>query len=141
MQIVDVNVLLYASNEDSHHHSVARRWLDAALNGTEVVGFCWVVILAYIRISTNPKIFPHPLSERTAADDIETWLSSPTAVIVEPTPRHIHVLSGLLTSCGTAGNLVTDAHIAALALEHQASVVSFDADFGRFEGVNWNRPG
>jgi uncharacterized protein len=136
---MDANVLLYAINKDAQHHVVARRWLDDALGGEETVAFCWVVMLAFLRISTHPSIFPMPLSANEASDVLDAWLSQPNAVVVEPTMRHFLLLKSMLSSAGTAGNLVSDAHLAALAAEHGAEVVTFDADLARF-GVTVVRP-
>lgn len=141
MRIVDANVLIYAVNEDSPNHVPARSWLDDAFHGAEPVGFSWSVLLAFLRLTTRSGLFPHPLSVDDAAGVIEGWLSQPMAVVVEPTSRHLALLRGLLAESGTAANLVGDAHLAALALEHGATICSFDADFGRFAGVRWHRPG
>lgn len=141
MRIVDANVLLYAINPATAHHKTARAWLDDALGGPQPVGFAWTVLLAFIRISTSPLIFDRPLDATEACDVVRGWLARPAAAVVEATTRHIDVLAGLLEEAGTAGNLVGDAHLAAVAAEHGATIVSFDADFGRFAGVRWNRPG
>ena len=140
MQVVDVNVLLYAVNEDAPNHRAARVWLDDALAHGEPVGFTWPVLLAFLRLTTKSGLFPRPLTINEATDVIEDWLGRPSAVVVEPTARHLQLLRGLLSESGTGGNLVSDAHLAALALEHGAAIVSFDADFGRFAGVRWTRP-
>ena len=141
MRIVDANVLLYAVNVDAPLHTPAREWMDDALGGLEPVGFTWIVLLAFLRLSTRSGLSPRPLDVETAAGVVETWLSAAPAVVVHPTPRHLGVLHGLLATLGTAGNLVNDAHLAALALEHGAEVVSFDRDFSRFSGVRWRSPG
>lgn len=140
MKLVDANVLLYAVNEADPHHEVARGWLDEALSGTEAVGFPWIVLLAFVRLSTRAGLFPRPLGTSDAVGVVRAWTAQPPSVVVEPTPRHLDVLAGLLDQVGTAANLVNDAHLAALALEHHATVVTFDADFGRFAGVRWARP-
>ncbi len=140
MRVVDANVLLYAVNERSAEHAVARRWLDGALAGGESVGFTWIVLLAFVRLATHPSVFPRPLSLEGAISGVRDWLAQPAAVVIEPSPRHVELLAGLLRSTGTAANLVNDAHLAALAMEHGASIVSFDADFARFEGLPWSRP-
>jgi uncharacterized protein len=140
MKAVDANVLLYAVNRRAPHHAVARDWLDAALNGPETVGFAWVVVLAFIRLSTNPGVSPRPISPDRACELVSDWLAQPAAVVVEPTDRHLPILRGLLQSAGTAANLVPDAHLASLAIEHDADVVSFDTDFARFDGLRWHKP-
>jgi toxin-antitoxin system PIN domain toxin len=132
MIIVDTNVLLYAVNKGSQHHHLAHGWLTGALGGTDTVGFCWAVILGFVRISTHQAIMPNPLRVEDAFDVIDAWLGTPRAITVEPTTRHRHILRGLLTQSGAAGNLTTDAHIAALAIDHGATVASFDRDFARF---------
>ena len=140
MKVVDANVLLYAVNEDAAHHELARTWLDGALTAGEPVGFSWVAMLAFLRLSTHPTVFPSPLTCDQASGVVELWLAASTAMVVHPTSRHLEVLRGLLQPFGTAANLVNDAHLAALAVEHGATVVSFDSDFARFRGVRWMPP-
>jgi uncharacterized protein len=139
--IVDANVLLYGVDCSSAHHERARSWLDASLAGAEAVGLAWIALLAFIRIGTNGSIFPTPMTSDAATSQVETWLTAPAAVVAAPTLRHASILRGLLRETGTAGNLTTDAHLAALALEHGADIVSFDRDFGRFSGVRHRLPG
>jgi len=140
VKLVDANVLLYSVNEDEPHHARAKGWLDRALGGAEAVGLAWLPMLAFLRLSTNPRVFPEPLSVDTAAGLLEVWLSAPAALVVHPTTRHAAVLAGLLAGSGTAGNLVNDAHLAALSIEHSATVMSFDRDFGKFTGIRWEEP-
>jgi toxin-antitoxin system PIN domain toxin len=140
MFVVDANVLLYAINEASPHHKRARPWLDDALSGREPVGFAWTVVLAFLRVATHPAVFPRPLTPEQAMAAVRDWLAQPSATIIEPTARHLDILAGLLIEAGTAANLVGDAHLAALAVERDATVVSFDADFGRFAGVRLQVP-
>lgn len=132
MKIIDANVLLYAINRQSTEHQGAHRWLTGALSGGEVVGLPWASLLAFIRLSTSRRVFASPLSPAEAMTVVESWLAQPAAVAVEPTTRHAFVLRGLLEQAGTAGNLTADAHIAALAIEHGATVVTYDRDFERF---------
>jgi len=140
MRIVDANVLLYAVNSSSEHHRPCLRWLDSALSGSDAVGFAWVPLLAFVRLTTKQGLFPSPLPPDAAIRQISDWLGAPSAVMVNPTPRHAEILSRLLLAEGTGGNLVNDAHLAALGIEHRASIVSYDSDFGRFAGVRWDRP-
>lgn len=140
MLLVDANVLLHAVNERAREHEAARSWLLDALSGTEGVGLAWAVLLAFLRLATHPAIFARPLSAEQACGTLDSWLEAPPAIVVEPTRRQLPLLRGLLVQSGTAGNLVGDAHLASLALEHDATVVSFDRDFGRFEGVRWRLP-
>ena len=140
MKLVDANVLLYAINEDAPQHEGARTWLDAALSGSEGVGFAWVVTLAFLRLSTRADLFRRPLAFEQAADVVSAWLSAAAAIVPHATSRHLELLRGLVQTTGTAGNLVNDAHLAALALEHDAVVVSYDRDFGRFAGVKHEVP-
>jgi toxin-antitoxin system PIN domain toxin len=131
--LVDANVLLHAVNQRAREHGAANAWLQRALAQGEAVAFAWTVLLAFLRLSTHPSVFPRPLSPAHAAGVVETWLDAPPAVTLEPTRQHLHLLRGLLERAGTAGNLVGDAHLAALALEHGATVISFDRDFERFD--------
>jgi hypothetical protein len=140
VNIVDANVLLYAVNLSSERHDVSRRWLDRSLSGGATVGFAWNAVLSFVRLSTKASIFPTPLETGQAFDRVDTWLSSPGAMVVEPGAGHASIMRDLLSSAGSAGNLVNDAHLAALALEHRGIVISFDSDFARFEGVRWQQP-
>jgi uncharacterized protein len=135
MVIVDANVLLYAVNGASPHHRVAKGWVEGALGGDEPVGFAWVVLLAFLRLVTLPAVFPKPLDVDVALEVVEAWLSARAATVVHPTARHAAVLGGFLRASGTAGNLVTDAHLATLAIEHGARLCTFDRDFERFPGL------
>jgi uncharacterized protein len=138
--LVDANVLLYAVNQSEPRNDEARRWLDGALGDTETIGFAWAVLLAFLRLSTRIGLFPRPLSVDEALDRANGWLAQPPAVVAEPTARHLSILGDLLRATATGGNLVADAHLAALAVEHRATVVSYDRDFGRFPGVSWRPP-
>jgi toxin-antitoxin system PIN domain toxin len=140
VQIVDANVLLYAINKQSPNHRAARAWLDEAFAQRQTIGFAWIVLLAFLRLSTQPAVFPNPLEPDVAAGVIKQWVAQPSAVILQAGERHLALLTGLIGDLGTAGNLVNDAHIAALALEHGAEVVSFDGDFTRFAGVRRHMP-
>ena len=140
MKLVDANVLLYAVNRDAHEHDSARGWLDEALSGGARVAFCWPVLLAFLRLSTNERIFDKPLSVDDAIAQAEDWLAQPSAVVVAPTARHLGLVEQLLAPLETGGNLVNDAHLAALAVEHRCTVVSYDTDFLGFDGVRLETP-
>lgn len=140
MKLPDVNLLLYAIDEDSPAHDSACEWLEAVLSGTEAVAFAWVVLLGFLRISTNPAAIEQPLQPGDALQHIDEWLTQPVATIVEPTSAHAGTLRQMLEPLGTAGNLTTDAHLAALAIEHGAELCSGDNDFSRFPGVRWTNP-
>lgn len=140
MNIVDANVLLYAVNDDADQHEAARQWIQQSLSGAATVGFPWLVLVAFLRIVTRQALIPRPLASDAAMGQVELWLSSPAAVIAEPTPQHLGLLRSLLGPVGTAGNLVNDAHLAALSIEHRGAVVSFDTDFALFQGITWHRP-
>ncbi len=141
MNLVDANVLLYATNTDARHHHVARTWLDDALSGNETVAFAWVALLAFVRLATKAELFPSPLDVDAAMDRVDAWIGAGPAVVLDPTPQHGGIVRDLLRSVGHGGNLVNDAHLAALAIEHRCGIVSFDNDFGRFSGVSWSQPG
>lgn len=141
MVIVDANVLLYAVDSAGAHHEPSRSWLDAALGGAEAVGLAWISLLAFIRIGTNPSILASPMTVDDATSQVETWVGAPAAVLTAPSARHAGLLRGLLRDTGTVGNLTTDAHLAALAIEHGAEIVSYDRDFARFPGVRHRLPG
>lgn len=135
MLIPDANVLLYAVNASVPQHESAREWIDDALAGSEAVGFAWVSLLAFLRISTRPGIFPNPLPVAEALSVVDGWLTAAPAVVVQPGRQHLGVLRTLLSTTGTGGNLTSDAHLAALAIEHGAELWSFDRDFARFPGL------
>lgn len=140
MKVVDANVLLYAVNQADPKHQPSKLWLDNALAGREPVGFAWIVLLAFVRLSTKFGLFPRPLPVDRALAIVRAWIDQPPSVILAPTPRHFDLLSGLLSELGSGANLVNDAHLAALALEHNGQVVSYDGDFERFRGVRWEAP-
>jgi toxin-antitoxin system PIN domain toxin len=140
VKLPDVNLLLYAVDESSMHHERAKPWLESTLSGTEEVGFAWSVLLGFVRISTNPVAFGQALTADEALDFTDDWLDRSVATVVHPTNQHAAVLRRLLSPIGTAGNLTTDAHLAALAIEHGAELLSRDADFSRFEGLRWRDP-
>lgn len=140
MYVVDTNVLIHAVNASSAQHVAARTWLHDALGGDDTVGLPWVSLLGFLRITTNPGIMPRPLSIGDALSVAGSWVDAPHLVMLEPGARHFALLGDLLAASGSAGNLTTDAHIAALAVETRSPVVTFDRDFQRF-GVDVVVPG
>ena len=140
MKLPDVNLLLYAVNEESPSHDGTREWLEAVLSGTEAVAFAWMTLLGFLRIATNPAAIERALAPDDALRHIDEWLAQPVATVVNPTNAHAATLRRLLQPLGTAGNLTTDAHLAALAIEHGGEVCSSDNDFARFEGLRWFNP-
>lgn len=140
MQIVDTNVLVYAMNSDAPQHEAARNWLDQSLLQPGYVGFTWSVILGFLRVMTLPRMFDPPLSVEATLEQLSIWLNAPGAVIIDPSPSHLYQLSKLLSPVGSAGNLVPDAHLAALALEYHSEIVSYDTDFDLFENVKRVEP-
>ena len=140
MIVPDVNLLLHAYDRESPSHETARRWWEALMNGPGPVGLAWVAILGFVRIATLRHVFGNPLLVGVACDIARSWLARPQVTVLHAGNRHAEILFGLLTSLGTAGNLTTDAHLAALAIEHQAELHSTDADFKRFRGLRWTNP-
>jgi hypothetical protein len=140
VKLPDVNLLLYAYNSESPRQTAARDWLEDTLSGTETVALGWAVIVGFVRIATNPAIFARPWQADDALDLVDSWLAQPAATVVNPTDRHAGVLRDLLTPLGAAGNLTSDAHLAALAVEHGATLYSCDNDFSRFAGLRWVDP-
>jgi toxin-antitoxin system PIN domain toxin len=140
MILIDVNLLIYAVNEDAALHSKAKLWLEAAMSGTETVGLSWNVQLAFLRVTTRPGLFRNPIPLPSAFDLVGAWLDQPCVTVIHPSARHFRILRDLLLSTGTGGNLTSDAHLAALAIEHGAELCSTDDDFARFPGLEWRNP-
>ena len=140
MKIVDLNILLYAVNRSSPHHSTIRSWWETAHREDEPIGLTWVVLSGFVRLSTRSGIFPQPLTVEQACARVERWLQAPATRVVVETEEHWRHLSALLIKLGAAGNLTTDAHLAALAISHGATLVSCDTDFARFSGLRWHNP-
>jgi len=140
MKIVDVNILLYAVNPDASHHDRIIGWWEKVLNGDETIGLAWAVVLGFLRVSTNPRAFPEPLTPERAVDQIDAWLALDVVSPVAETRDHWRILRGLVTETGVAGNLAADAHLAALAVTHGATLASCDGDFARFQGLRWENP-
>ncbi len=140
MKLLDVNLLLYATNDRAPNHDRARRWFEDVMSSGEIVALPWAVLLAFVRLTTNPRVLVAPLSAPRAVAHVAAWRAHPHVTVPEPTARHLEVLTHLLESTGVGGNLVSDAHLAALAIEHGATLCSSDNDFGRFPGLDWLDP-
>lgn len=140
MNLIDANVLIYAVNSDSPHHEKAKRWLEAALSGTESFGLTWIVLLAFLRVTTRRGILEKPLDVAAAIAYVDAWLRQPNVEIVEPGEDLWLILRALIASAGTAGNLTSDAWLAALALGGGWTLVSTDHDFRRYAGLSVMNP-
>ncbi|MEQ8262078.1 type II toxin-antitoxin system VapC family toxin [Pseudohaliea sp.] len=140
MILVDANLLIYAINRDAPAHRAARSWWESALSGSEGVGLPWIVVLAFLRITTRHGILERPLTADAAIQFVDDWLAQPVVEMVLPRATHWATLRNLLLASGTGGNLTSDAHIAALAMELGATIYSADYDFRRFAGVSHRNP-
>lgn len=140
MKVIDLNVLLYAVNRDAVRHRDALHWWESALDGDEPIGLSWIVLLGFLRLATNAAIFPRALDADAAVAKVDGWLSLESTRVVREKDEHWDVLRSLVAETGTAGNLTTDAHLAALAITHGAVLVSCDTDFARFKGLRWENP-
>lgn len=140
MIIPDVNLLLYAEIAAFPEHAATRSWWESALGGSEEVGIIPVALFGFVRIATNPRVFAPPLSVDAALERVEAWLARPNVRVVVAGPRHLEIAFRLLRGLGTAGNLTTDAQLAAAAIENGATLCSNDTDFGRFPGLSWVNP-
>jgi uncharacterized protein len=138
--LVDANLLLYAVDESSLQHAKARKWWDAQLSGTSPVCLCWPVLSAFLRISTNRRVYERPLTLDEAADRVQSWLDQPCVRVVNPTENHWKLFREMLHSGKAVANLVADAHLAALAVEHGCQLCSSDGDFRRFPKLKWCNP-
>ncbi|MEZ5276785.1 MAG: type II toxin-antitoxin system VapC family toxin [Opitutaceae bacterium] len=140
MIVPDVNLLVYAHNSEVPFHDRARRWWEDRLNQPAPVGLSWVTISGFIRLMTHPRVLVSPMTVDAAVDQVDSWLAQPCVVLLEPGRRFPQVFLDGLRKLGTAGNLTTDAYLAALAIEHQADLCSCDGDFARFAGLRWSNP-
>lgn len=136
----DLNLTLHAYNRGSAFHLPAKAWWEATLSNPRPVGLCWAVMLGFIRLSTHRSVFHDPLPVAAACSEVRAWLAQPQVVILEPGRRHASILFDFLEGIGTAGNLTTDAHLAALAIEYRCELYSCDSDFNRFSGLRWVNP-
>ena len=140
MILVDANLLLYAYHEGAEQHDESRQWLESMLSGTELVRFAWLTLWAFIRIGTNARVFERPMKLSEAEAAVSSWLTQPVADILEPGERHWEILCDLLQRGQATGPLVMDAVLAAIAIEHGATLCTTDRDFSRFAGLKWMNP-
>lgn len=140
MIVPDLNLLLYAYDTDSPFHKKASDWWQECLSGEEMVGLPTIVVFGFVRIVTNLRVFEHPMTAGEAAQHVRSWLARPLAQILEPGRNHVEDVLRSLESLGTAGNLVTDGQIAAIAIEYNAVLHTNDTDFQRFDGLRWINP-
>lgn len=140
MILLDANLLIYAYDSESPFHEKARLWLEESLDGTSPVAFAWLALLAFLRICTSPRPLRHPYSMDEVSDRLTELLEHPNALLLHPADRHWGILQRLLVEGQATGNLVMDAHLAALAIEHGALLCTTDRDFARFPGLRWENP-
>ena len=140
MIISDLNLLVYAHNSADERHERARRWWEVCLNGHELIGLAWATVLGFVRLTTHRHVLVAPLPVATASEIVEEWLEQPVVRVLVPGRDHARHCFGFLRKLGVAGNLTTDAHLAALALDYQAELHSNDGDFARFPGLRWRNP-
>ena len=140
MTLVDINLLIYATDKSNARHDAARAWLEARFGDGTEIAFTWIVLLGFIRLATNPRVMPNPLSMADAVSRVSAWLAQPASRLVGPTTSHWLHLQAMLHAAPQGGNLTTDAHLAALAFEYQAELHSTDTDFARFPGLRWRNP-
>ena len=140
MILVDANILLYAEDSIHPRNQQARAWWDGQLSGSDPVCLCWLVLSAFIRIGTNPRVFEQPLSLEQALTRVQSWLDQPCTRVVRPTERHWTVFRQMLVGGQAVANLVTDAYLAALAIEHGCELATTDSDFARFPKLKWRNP-
>lgn len=138
--LLDANLLLYAVDTTSRFHATAAGWLTDLLNGPRRVGLPWLSLTAFLRIATNPRASANPLTPNQAWQCVSDWLEAPSAWIPTPTPGHAEILGRLIVTHELRGNLIADAHLAALAIEHGLTVCSADSDFARFTELRWTNP-
>lgn len=140
MTLVDANLLLYAEDSLSEHHQAARTWWDAQLSGAEPISLCWPVLTAFIRIGTNVRLHRRPLTLGEAVERVQSWFDQPCVGIIHPGEQHWAIFQVMLRDGKAIGSLVSDAHLAAMAVEHNCILQSTDVNFARFKGLKWNNP-
>ena len=140
MVLPDINLLVYAYNEAAPFHSAARAWWEDLMTREQPLAVPWAVVLGFIRVVTHPAVFVEPLHPTAAVQRVRAWFDRPHVQILDPGPRHLHIVEDLFRATGVAGTLTTDTHLAALAIEHQCELHSNDSDFQRFPGLRWHNP-
>ncbi len=140
MIVPDVNLLVYAYNTDAPHHAAAKDWWEGLLNAQVPIGLPWAVTLGFVRLMTHRTVLVTPMRPLQALEHVRSWFAQPGVEIMEPGPRHLEIIERQFQALGTAGNLTTDAHLAALAIEYQCELCSNDTDFARFPGLRWCNP-
>ena len=140
MILLDANLLIYSFSSSSPHHALAHRWLENLLSSPRSVALAWATINAFLRVSTNPRAYAYPYTAAEAAQIISELLERPTIQVVDPGDRYWRIFRDLLVDAQVTANLVSDAHLAALAIEHGALLCTTDRDFARFPGLRWENP-
>lgn len=140
MILPDLNLVIYAHNADAPDHAASRSWWEGLLNGSEPVAIPWAVVFGFVRLMTHRAVLVSPMSSTVAVAHVRSWFAQSNIEHIEPGTQHLDVLDRLLSAAGAAGNLTTDAHLAALAIEHQCELHSNDTDFARFPGLRWRNP-
>ena len=140
MLLIDANLLVYAYHTQSAEHRASRQWHESTLNGAEPVRLAWMTIWAFLRITTNARVFRRPLSAAEAGEAVSSWLDQPNVSVLEPAERHWEILRDLARKGQASGPLMMDAALAALAVEHGATLCTADRDFARFPGLKWTNP-
>lgn len=140
MILVDANILLYAEDSLSEHHERARDWWDKQLSGSEAIALCWPTLTTFIRIGTNARLHQRPLTLKEAIERVQSWIDQPCTRIIQSTDQHWDLFQQMLRAGNATANLVSDAHLAALAFEHNCVLHSTDTDFARFRGLKWKNP-
>lgn len=140
MIIPDINLLVYAYNSDAPRHQQARQWWEQLLNADGRVGLPWVTCMGFVRLMTHRAVLISPMAPSDAIRHVRSWHARANTTVVDPGPRHLDLLEQLLRQSGSGGNLTTNAHLAALAIENQCELHSGDVDFARFNGLRWHNP-
>jgi hypothetical protein len=140
MVVPDINLLVYAHNEAAPAHEATRLWWEKLMSGRQRVGLPWAVVFGFVRLVTHPSVLTDPLPPLAALDRVRQWFAREHVQSLDPGPRHLDIVEELLRATAVAGDLTTDTHLAALAIEHQCELHSNDTDFGRFPGLRWRNP-